>query len=100
MVHIIQQAFFITIAFVAIGLYLWVFLSVSAWLWRKLVTSVDDHIYRPRTTVLNPLVMSMWKGAKEAPVIFFAPAILLSRGLKTATLRYINAVDQLVAQRK
>jgi hypothetical protein len=42
----------------------------------------------------------MWKGAKEAPVIFFAPAILLSRGLKTATLRYINAVDQLVAQRK
>jgi hypothetical protein len=45
----------------------------------KIVTSVDDRIYRPRTPVSNCLVISMWKGAKEAPVIFFAPSILLSR---------------------
>jgi hypothetical protein len=100
MIETIKEGFLLALGLSAIGLYLWLVFSASAWLWRRFVAWVDDRINHSVQPVTNRVIVSMWQVAKETPVIFFAPAILLWRGFRTATVRYMNEVDQLVAQRK
>lgn len=100
MILLLQQALLSTLAISAIGLYLLLVFKISTWLWRMLVASIDAFMYRSTKPVTNQFIISMWKAAKETHVIFFAPTIMLWDGLKTAILHYINAVDQLVADRR
>jgi hypothetical protein len=95
MIETLEQGFVLALALSAIALYLWVVFTVSAWLWNKFVASVDARIYHPTKPVSSRLAISIWEAAKETPVMFFAPAILLWRWLKKAMKRYMKAVDQL-----
>lgn len=100
MIETLKEGFLLALGLSAIGLYLWLVFSVSAWLWRRFVVWVDDRINHSVQPVTNQVIVSMWQAVKETPLMFFAPVILLWRGLKTATLRYMNAVGQLVAEKK